>query len=273
MFPQLSGLTLGSLVLVALAPASEADVAKAARGVKQIIAHRGASLECPENTLAAARRAIAVGATATEIDIRTSKDGVLVCSHDATLDRTTNGKGPINAHTLAELKQLDAGSWFDPKFKDERIPTLVEVLELCRGKIHILLDLKETGDDYIQRVVATVRKHGNPKEIIVGVRSVEQAKQFRQLLPEAQLLGLIPKPDDIESFAAAGVHAIRLWPKWLTDRTLVAKVKNLGLQLHINGSKGTKEEVLPLLTFEPTSLSSDDPGQLIATLRELRGKK
>src|SRR5690606_12934395 len=96
-------------------------------GVRQIVAHRGSSAEAPECTLASIRRAIAAGATAAEIDVRTTKDGALVVLHDATLNRTTNGTGAVNERTLAEVRALDAGSWFDPKFAGEKVPTLAEV--------------------------------------------------------------------------------------------------------------------------------------------------
>ena len=139
-----------------------------------------------ENTLASYRRAIEAGATVGETDVRTTKDNELVCCHDADLARTTDGKGLIRDRTLAEIKKLDAGSRFDPKYKDERIPTLREVLQLCKGKMHVMLDLKESGAKYAKRITAEVRKHGEAKEIVLGIRSVEQARLFRELLPEAR---------------------------------------------------------------------------------------
>ena len=81
------------------------------------------------------------------------------------------------SHTL---RRLDAGSWFDKRYAAERVPTLGEVLAVCRGKIDVLLDLKETGDDYARRVADVVKQHGEPSRTIVGVRSVEQAELFRK---------------------------------------------------------------------------------------------
>jgi glycerophosphoryl diester phosphodiesterase len=248
------------------------DLASAARGVRQIVAHRGASAERPENTIASARRAIEAGATAIEVDVRTTRDAHLVLSHDATLDRMTNGKGPITEKTLAEIQQLDAGSKFDPQYAGERVPTLGQMLEACRGKIDVLLDLKEDGDVYIDRVVGEVKAQGEPSRTIVGVRSVEQARQFRKLLPESRQIGLIAKPDEIEAYAAASVEMIRLWPKWLTDPALVDRVRRAGAKLHLNNTTGTPEEILPLLKFHPDSLSSDDPARLRKTLDEVSQK-
>jgi len=102
------------------------------------------------------------------------------------------------------------------------------------------------------------------------VRSVAQAQLFRKLLPESRQIGLIPTQAVVEAFAEAGVEAIRLWPKWLTDKSLVPRVRAAKRQLHLGTGKGTEAEVLPLLEHEPESLSSDDPARLIKTLAKLR---
>lgn len=97
-----------------------------------IIAHRGASGHAPENTLVAFERAIQLGAPFIETDLHLTRDARFVAIHDATLERTTNGKGLVHDLTLAELRQLDAGHWFDREFMDERIPTLDQILEFSR---------------------------------------------------------------------------------------------------------------------------------------------
>lgn len=248
------------------------NAAKAAAKVKEIIGHMGSCADRPPNTLAGVRRAIEAGAHVAEIDARTTKDGILICMHDDNVGSTTDGKGKVADLTWAELKRLDAGSKFDPAYKGERVPTLREVLALGKGKIAIMIDLKESGEEYTKRIAAEVREHGDPKRTVLGIRSVEHAKQFRTLLPDARQIGLIPTTNDIQPFADAGVKVIRLWPKWLTDETLVPKVRMLNLELHIGTGKGTRDEVLSLLVHEPESLSSDDPAQLIKTLAELKGR-
>jgi glycerophosphoryl diester phosphodiesterase len=97
-----------------------------------IIAHRGASGHAPENTLAAFERAVELGAQFIETDIHLTRDARFVAIHDKTLDRTTNGHGPVRDFTLAELKKLDAGMWFDRQFMGQRIPTLEDVLSFAR---------------------------------------------------------------------------------------------------------------------------------------------
>ncbi len=262
-------LILASMWLSAAGTWAAETPSVAAAKVTQVVAHRGAATTHPENTLAAFREAIRVGATATECDVRTSKDGKLFLLHDATLDRTSNGKGIATQLPLAELKKLDAGTWFNPRYGEERIPTLAEALGLCRGKIDLLLDLKEQGQGYAEQVAGEVRRFGDPRKTIVGVRSVEQAKLFRRLLPEARQLGLVPNPEAIESFAKAGVEMIRLWPRWLDDETLVPRVKKAQVKLHLNGTTGLSDEVQKLLPYGPDSISSDDPNQLIRTLKKI----
>ena len=240
----------------------------------QIIAHRGASLERPECTLASVERAIEVGATAVEVDVRTSKDRQLFILHDRTLDRTTNGSGLANELTLAELKKLDAGSWFDARFRGERIPSLIEVAQACKGRVDLLLDLKEQGDAYDKQVAEVIRNHGDPARTIVGVRSIQQAKRFRQLLAEGKQLALIPNVDSIEGFAEAGVDFVRLWPRWLEDSDQpVRRVRATGAKLHLNGESGGIAETQALLKYKPDSLSSDNPRRQGATLARIASGK
>src|SRR5580658_7344129 len=93
-----------------------------------VIAHRGASAQAPENTMAAFRLATESGAKWVEFDVHLTQDGVPVIMHDDTLDRTTDGKGKIADASWADVQKLDAGSWFDKRFKGERVPHLDEVL-------------------------------------------------------------------------------------------------------------------------------------------------
>jgi glycerophosphoryl diester phosphodiesterase len=138
---------------------------------KTNVAHRGASAYAPEHTLAAYKLAIEMGADYVEQDLAVTRDGILICLHDASLERTTNveqlfpdrvstqtieGKTRkawlANDFTLAEIKTLDAGSWFDPKFKSEKIPTFDEAIALIRGKAGIFPELK-TPEIYAGRSV------------------------------------------------------------------------------------------------------------------------
>lgn len=111
-----------------------------------VIAHRGASGHAPENTLAAFRRAIAMGAGFIETDLQLSRDARFVAIHDNTVDRTCNGKGAVHDLTLTELRRFDAGSWFGSEFAGERIPTLDEILEFSKKHdVVFYLELKPAG--------------------------------------------------------------------------------------------------------------------------------
>ncbi|HUF75045.1 MAG TPA: glycerophosphodiester phosphodiesterase family protein [Longimicrobiales bacterium] len=103
-------------------------------GTVEIIAHRGYSAVAPENTLAAIAVAIAAGADAVEFDVHVTRDGVPVLFHDGTLDRTTDGCGPLSARSYEELLELDAGSWFGAAFAGEPVPSLEDVLARLAGR-------------------------------------------------------------------------------------------------------------------------------------------
>ena len=111
-----------------------------------ICAHRGANNTHPENTIAAFKEAIRLGVHMIEFDVQMSRDSVLVIMHDKTVDRTTNGHGNLSDLTLGELKHLDAGSWKNSIFKDERIPTLQETLEMMPTNIWLNIHTKDNND-------------------------------------------------------------------------------------------------------------------------------
>jgi glycerophosphoryl diester phosphodiesterase len=119
---------------------------------KGLCAHRGAMATHPENTLAAFHEAIKKGAHMIEFDVYLTKDNQPVVIHDATVDRTTNGKGRVSDLTLKEIRQLDAGSWKSPDFAGEKIPTLSETLQIMPLNIWLNIHLK--GEDKVGRIVA-----------------------------------------------------------------------------------------------------------------------
>ena len=124
-----------------------------------VIAHRGASGTRPENTLCAFRRAAELGAPMVELDVQLTRDGEVVVIHDLTLERTTDGSGPVRHRSLAEIRRLDAGSWFGPSFRGERIPTLAEVLDAIPLDVNV--ELKPCGADGLEpRALAIVEAAG-----------------------------------------------------------------------------------------------------------------
>ena len=113
----------------------------------RILAHRGAGKLAPENTLAAIRRGCAMGFRAIEIDARLTKDEVPVVIHDRTLERTTDGTGPVAEAAAADIARLDAGAWFAPQYRGERVPTLAETIAWCRAQgVWMNLEIKRYAD-------------------------------------------------------------------------------------------------------------------------------
>ncbi len=124
------------------------------------VSHRGANRVAPENTLAAFEAALEMEADGVELDVMLSKDGEVVVIHDYEVDRTTDGHGRVKDMTLAELKALDAGSWFGEEFAGQRIPTLQEAIDLVarRGLINIELKTESLGTDGLEAKVAQIIK-------------------------------------------------------------------------------------------------------------------
>ncbi|MGQ9523321.1 MAG: glycerophosphodiester phosphodiesterase [Armatimonadota bacterium] len=147
-----------------------------------IIAHRGYSAAAPENTLAALRLAAAVRADLVEVDVRLTKDGVPVLLHDASLDRTTNGSGPLAGVTASAVKQLDAGSWFGSQFAKEPVPTLCEALKLAAEDRPLLLEIKETEASVPSAEV--VRSAGAVDRVVVQSFLPDAVLAFRTTLPQ-----------------------------------------------------------------------------------------
>ncbi|NLE37096.1 MAG: hypothetical protein GX621_03630 [Pirellulaceae bacterium] len=157
----------------------------------QMIAHRGYSAVAPENTLASIDHAMRAGACAAECDVRISKDGHIVAMHDATVDRTTNGKGNVAELTLAELRELDAGSWKNQKFAGERVPTLDEILAKHKGSGCLaVIEIKVEG--ITQRVIQAIRDADMLDEAAIisfNAAVVREAREIEPRLPSAWLCG------------------------------------------------------------------------------------
>ena len=155
-------------------------------GRTRVIAHRGFSGRAPENTVAAIREAIAIGADMAEIDITLTADERVVVIHDETLQRTTNGSGNVAEHDFEEIRSLDAGSWFAPQFAGEKVPTLGEVLDLVKGQILLNVEIKSEAADrgISDKVAAAIKERGMTDQVIVSSFSPAALEQMRAVAPE-----------------------------------------------------------------------------------------
>ncbi|MDH4617514.1 glycerophosphodiester phosphodiesterase family protein [Brevibacillus sp. AY1] len=186
------------------------------------MAHRGWSGKAPENTMAAIRLALAEPAIGgMEIDVQLSRDGVPVLIHDFTLDRTTSGSGLVMDHTLEELRQLDAGIWFDEKFAGEHIPTLEEALQAVKGRCTLNIELKATSDMYpgiAEKVLELLERYEMKDEVYITSFDHDLIRQVRQL--DAQVVtGLIVLGRPVlmlEQLEAAGANILSMGYPYLT---------------------------------------------------------
>jgi glycerophosphoryl diester phosphodiesterase len=152
----------------------------------EIIAHRGYSARAPENTLSALEAALKVGADALEFDVQVAACGTPVLFHDVALGRTTNGVGPLRRRPLAQLKALDAGTWFSPSFAGERIPTQMEALTLLKGRVkRVYQDVKGYREmEDLDRIADLTREAGMADSSVFVSSDRTVLDRLRKVAPE-----------------------------------------------------------------------------------------
>lgn len=149
-----------------------------------VIARTGDVENAPENTLPAFESAISRGADGVEFDVHLSVDGELVVHHFYNLGTSDNGDGLVSEHTLAELKALDSGGWFDERFAGEPKPTLSEVFELCKGRTKLEVDLKGSSAGFLQKVVGEVERFDLVGDVELTTAHYPLLTQVKKLNPE-----------------------------------------------------------------------------------------
>jgi glycerophosphoryl diester phosphodiesterase len=181
------------------------------------VGHRGARGYAPENTFASFDLAMEMGVTAVETDVHLSKDGEVVLIHDHTVDRTTNAHGFVKDMTLRELRELDAGSWFDPRFAGQQIPTLDELLAWARNRVGIAIEIKN-GPIYYPGIAAEVtrllQRHGMEGQAILISFDHLVLREAKMIAPEVAtgILYVGRLVDEVGAARAAGADALH--PNW-----------------------------------------------------------
>ncbi len=180
------------------------------------VGHRGTKRFAPENTLAAFDKAIEMGARIVEMDVRMTADGHFIVMHDARVERTTDGRGAVATMTLAEIKALDAGSWFAPEFAGERVPTLKEALAHVKGRAGVDIDFKAGPEDSAARITAILDETGFDDGSLVTV--FVRAWHYRTMKPLPPRYALRPHFRSVARTAEAradGVDVMGLrWRNW-----------------------------------------------------------
>jgi glycerophosphoryl diester phosphodiesterase len=175
-----------------------------------VFGHRGTPLFAPENSLAAYAWALDHGADGLEIDVRQTADGVLVAMHDPTVGRTTDGGDvAVSSLTLAELRRLDAGAWFDPGFAGTRVPTLDEIFDaFAEAETLFLLDVKTA--DAIPALVAELEARSIASRSIFASHSLAILEGLHAAAPHVPAMYFMKSMDEIESLSLPSLHYLRV---------------------------------------------------------------
>lgn len=237
----------------------------------KIIGHRGGAAGFPENTLAAFKKAVELGADGVEFDVQLSKDGEVVVIHDELIDRTMTGSGLVKEHTLKELRQMSAGEFFSPDFKSEKIPTLAEVLEVVQDLEVINIELK----NYLpypkleEKVLKLVDQFEIREKVIISSFNHYSLQKIKKLQPEirtgALLMAKIINPADYafkRAFNALHLHFLT------ADQEIIDKSHFMGMQVNVY-TVNFPDSVVELLEKGVDMIMTDDLKMAI----ELRDEK
>lgn len=200
----------------------------------EVVAHRGAAGEAPENTLVAVQVGRDSGARYLEVDVQRSRDGSLVVLHDRTVDRTTDGSGDVTGLTHAELSELDAGSWFAPRFRGERIPTLQSVLDSLDGWQGILVVEAKSPGRYPGIASELAAALNTRKSLRVEVVSFDHdwLASFREQAPGVPTGALAVYPAALPDAGEANRIGV-FWLAPILDPSLMARAHRRGLDVWV----------------------------------------
>jgi glycerophosphoryl diester phosphodiesterase len=235
------------------------------------ISHRGEHLERPENTIPAFQEAIRVGADFFEADVRTTADGKLVLSHDATVDRCTNGTGNVAAMTFDQIEALDAGIKKGSQYAGTKIPTFDEALDLARGKIGVYVDIKNATP---QDLVSHIEGHGMADHVVMYCRP-DICKNILELNPR---LKVMPESNSVDH---TKMLVDLLHPKVIAfgqgdfkpEIIAISKEAKAEVYVDVMGKTDAPEGWQSAIDAGADGLQTDRPGPLVEWLRAKGYKK
>ncbi|RID83504.1 glycerophosphodiester phosphodiesterase [Peribacillus asahii] len=241
------------------------------------VSHRGASGYAPEHTLVSYQMGEKMHGDYIEIDLQMTKDGQLIAMHDEKLDRTTNGTGLVKDYTLAEIKQLDAGSWFNEKYPESanpnyeglQVPTLEEVFKKFGKNARYYIETKspETYPGMEKELLRLIDKYDiNKKTLLIQSFSPQSLKIMNELDPSVNLIQLISYKNDAvitdDEIAAIKEYAMGVGPNHTyLNEEYVQKVVNSGLELHPY-TVNDKDRMKQLIDWGVTGMFTNFPDKL-----------
>lgn len=236
----------------------------------EVVVHRGANFLAPENTLPSARAALKYGAEWIELDVRKSKDGVLYNLHDETLDRTTDGHGPIHLVTSSEIERLDAGSWFGPAFRGLKVPRIETMLDSLKGKANVFFDVKKGTP--VADLVKLVRAKGFEKNSFFWFADAKMLPEFVKLAPEMKI-----------KVNASDIEGIKKWQAVCRPSYVEIEPENITKELvnycHKNDilvmaaiQNGNEEAYKKAIQAQPDLVNIDQPELWARVVAESKGE-
>ena len=232
-----------------------------------VTAHRGASADAPENTLAAMVAAVEAGADLAELDVRLTRDGQVVLMHDRTIDRTTNGTGELWDFSLEELQELEAGSWFGTEFDGEPIPTLRDVIQYAKGRLTLNIEIKVSREEptIAAAVIDIIRSEECGDDCLITSFSREIVEEVKRIAPEVRA-GFIfggDYPTDVFD----GEWEILSANHQVVDSAFVARAREGGKRIHV-WTVDDREEMIRLIGLGVDGIISNRPALVRAVLAE-----
>lgn len=263
-------------------PAPDHPYFAAANPGIHVIAHRGGAGLRPENTLAAFSHAVAIGADVIEMDVQPTADGAIVCIHDATVDRTTDGRGRVDSFTLDELRKLDAGhNWsgdggrsFPYRGQAIRIPTLEEVFSRF-PRTRMIVEMKHGGPALARPLCDLVRRSGMTDKALVASLNVDAVAAFRSDCPEVLTAMSVTEARTFHGAYRVGLASLysppvtallipdRLRGETLTTAALVEAAHGRNLRVHV-WTLNDEERMRQLARMRVDGIMTDRPDRLLA---------
>ena len=239
-----------------------------------VVAHRGASGHAPENTLAAFRKAVEMGARFIETDLQITRDARVIAIHDLTLDRTTSGHGQVHNQTLQEVRALDAGAWFGSRgavsYAGERVPVLDEILSFsAEHDVNFYLEIKSGAAWGVEHTVVAAVRNSNAfaRVVILSFDPATLDSVYR--LDETAMTGFLcehPVGDLVERAVRLGAR--QLAPRGdLVTSSLVKKAHEAGLQV-VTWTINEPEQMRRLMDAGVDGIMTDYPDRLVSVIRE-----